>query len=89
MINPRRHNHQIALLQPNPHPIIALRPHIKIPTAVQNIPYLFILVQVLVEEVLYFLLIVGERGGGDVDLVAVFVVSFAGDAVDGVDVVGV
>ena len=44
MINARRHDHQIALLQSNPHPVIALVPDIEVPASRENIPDLFILV---------------------------------------------
>lgn len=83
MINPRWHNHQIPLLQPNPHPLVPLTPHIKVSSPIQDIPDLLILVQVLVEEILDLLLVVGQSGWGDFDGVAVLVVSVFGDAVDG------
>jgi hypothetical protein len=41
----------------------------------------------LVEEVLHLLLVVRQRGGGNLNLVTVFVVPFAGDLVYGVEVV--
>jgi hypothetical protein len=88
MINPRRHNHQIALLQPQPNPRIVPTPHIKIPTPAQNIPYLLVLVQVLVEEGFYLFFVAGQEVGGDFDLVAVLVVALGGDFVDRLEVVG-
>lgn len=63
MINARRHNHQITLFQPNPHPIITLASDIKVPSTFQNIPDLFILMQMLMEEVLHLLFVVGEGRG--------------------------
>jgi hypothetical protein len=88
MINPRRHNHQIALLQPQPYPSIILAPHIKIPATAQNIPNLLILMKMLVEEGFHLFFVAGQQVGGDFDLVAVLVVALGGDFVDGVQVVG-
>jgi hypothetical protein len=87
MINPRRHNHQIALLQPQPNPRIVLAPHIKIPATPQDIPYLLVFVQVLVEESLDFFFVTGQEVRGDFDLVAVLVVALGGDFVDGLEIV--
>ena len=88
MVNSRRHNHQIALLQPQSNPRIILTPHVEVPAATQNIPDLLIFVQVLVEESLDFLLVAGQEVGGNLDLVAVLVVALGGDFVDGLEVVG-
>jgi hypothetical protein len=88
MVNPRRHNHEIALLQPQSNPRIILAPHIKVPSTAQNISNLLIFVQVLVEEGLDFLLVAGQEVGGNLDLVAVLVVALGGDFVDGLEVVG-
>ena len=60
MIDPRRHNHQIPLLQPNPHPIVLLAPDIKISSATEDKPDLLVLMQMLREEGLDFLFIPGE-----------------------------
>ena len=88
MVNSRRHNHQIALLQPQSNPRIILTPHVEVPAATQNIPDLLIFVQVLVEESLDFLLVAGQEVGGNLDFVAVLVVALVGDFVDGLEVVG-
>ena len=88
MVNPRRHNHEIALLQSQSNPRIILTPHVEVPAATQNIPDLLIFVQVLVEESLDFLLVAGQEVGGNLDLVAVLVVALGGDFVDGLEVVG-
>ena len=88
MVNPRRHNHEIALLQSQSNPRIILAPHIKVPSTAQNISNLLIFVQVLVEEGLDFLLVAGQEVGGNLDLVAVLVVALGGDFVDGLEVVG-
>jgi hypothetical protein len=83
MINPRGHNHQIALLQPHPHPLIPLAPDIEIPRPVQDIPNLLVLVQMLVEECLHLVFVgVAERGGRNGDYVAVFVGARGGEGVD-------
>lgn len=87
MINPRGHNHQIALLQPQPNPSIVLAPDIKVPPTGENVSNLLVLVQVLVEEGLDFLLVARQQVGGDFDLVAVLVGALGGDLVDGVEVV--
>lgn len=87
MINPRWHNHQIALLQPQPNPRIVLAPHIEVASASQNIPDLLVFMQVLVEEGLNLLFIAGEKLGGDFDLVAVLVVALRSDLIDGIQVV--
>lgn len=57
MIDTSRHNHQVTLLQRNPDPIVILASYIKVSAPVNDIPDLFILVQVLVEEVLDLLFI--------------------------------
>lgn len=87
MINSRRHNHQIALLQPQPNPGIVLAPNIKVTPTGENVSNLLVLVQVLVEEGLDFLLVARQQVGGDFDLVAVLVGALGGDLVDGVEVV--
>jgi hypothetical protein len=74
MIDARRHNHQVMFLQPDPHPIIILTPNIKITSTIQNIPNLFIFMQMLVEEVLHFLLVDLTHGGRrNGNLITVFV----------------
>lgn len=87
VVNPRRHNHQIALLQPQPHPRIVLTPHIKVSAASQNVPNLLVLVQVLVEESFDLLLVTGEEGRRNLNLVAVLVAALGGDLVHAVQVV--
>lgn len=37
MVNPRRQNNQIALLEPNPHPVIPFAPDIEVTRTVKNI----------------------------------------------------
>ena len=87
MINSRRHNHQIALLQPQPHPIVVLAPYIKVTPAAQDISDLLVLVQVLVEECLDLLFVARQEVGGYFDFVAVFVGALGGDFVDALEVV--
>lgn len=79
MINPRRQNNQIILLQYNPHPLITFTPYIKEPHPIPDITYLLILMQVLVEEHLDFLLVyVAHFLGGHGDGVAVLVTAGGG-----------
>lgn len=87
MINPRGHDHQIALLQPNADPIVLLAADIKKSAARQDVADLLVLVQVLVEEILDFLLVARQQRGRDLDLVAVLVRALRRDLVDGRQVV--
>ena len=74
---------QIILLQPDPHPLVLLAPHIKEPFPIQDVPDLLIFVQMLVEEHVHLLLIhVAHLFGRDGDLVAVLVGASVGDGVD-------
>ena len=59
MIDPSRHNHQVTLLQPNSHPVVLLPTNVEISASAKDVPDLFILMQMLIEEVLYFLFVVG------------------------------
>ena len=79
MINPRRQNEQIPLLQPDPHPLlISLLPHIKIPGAIQDISDLLVLVHVLVEERLDLVLVdIAHCGRRDGDFIPVLVAARA------------
>ena len=63
VVDARRHDHKIALLKPQAHPIIILAPDIKVSSTAQNVADLFVLVQVLVEEGLHLLLVAGEQLG--------------------------
>jgi hypothetical protein len=82
MINARRHNHQVMLLQLNPHPIITLTSHIKKAPTIKNIPDLLILVQVLVEEILHFFFVHVAHGlWGNGNFIAVLVIAFRGNGV--------
>lgn len=87
MINPRGHNHQIALLQPDPHPIVLPTTHIEISTTAEDVADLLVLVQVLVEEVLDLLLVPRQQRGRDFDLVPVLVAALRRDLVHGCEVV--
>lgn len=75
MIDARRHNSQISLLQSESDPIITLAPHIKVTCSIEDISDLLIFVEVLVEEDFDLFLVVGESGGRDSDFVAVLVVA--------------
>jgi hypothetical protein len=50
MVDPRRHDHQIELLELDPDPVIVLAAHIEVAAAVENVPNLLVFVQVLGEE---------------------------------------
>lgn len=83
MINPRGQNNQIALLQPNPHPLIPLAPDVKIPRPVPDIPYLLIFMEMLVEEHFHLGLVDFAHGGrGDGDFISVRVGAGGGQGVD-------
>lgn len=86
MVDAGRQNDQVVLLQLNSDPVIALASNIEITGAVSDIPDLLIFVQVLVEEHLHLGLIHITHGlRGDGDLIAILVVAFPCDLVDGVD----
>jgi hypothetical protein len=83
MINATRQNNQIALLQPNPHPVISLTPDIKVPRTIQNVPDLLVLVEMLVEEGLHFFFVnVAHLLRADGDFIPIFVVAGCGDGVN-------
>lgn len=87
MVDAGGHDHQVVLLELDPHPIVVLAADIEVASSVQNIPNLLILVQVLVEEVLDLLLVhVAHGGGRNGDLVAVLVGARGRDGVHIVDV---
>ena len=83
MIDPRRQDQQIILLQPDPHPVVPRIPHVEIPVPVQDVSDLLVLVQVLVEEHPDLVLVNGAHlVRGDGDLVAVLVGALRGEGVD-------
>ena len=88
MVNARRHDHKITLLEPQAHRIVVLAPDIKVSSTSQNVADLLVLVQVLVEEGLHLLLVARKQLGGNLNLVAVLVVALGSDLVDAVQVVG-
>lgn len=87
VVDSRGHDHQIMLLQLDPHPVIILASDVKISAAINNISDLFVLVQVLVEKVLDLLLVyIAHCSGRDGDFVTVLVPALGGDRVHIVDV---
>ncbi len=83
VVDARRQDNQIPRLQPNPHPLVPLTPHIEIPRPALDIPDLFIFMQVLVEEGLHFRLVDLAHGSwGDGDYIAVLVGAGGGEGVD-------
>jgi hypothetical protein len=84
MINPRRQNQQVILLQPNPNPLIPFTPNIKKPIPIQNIPNLFIFMQMLRKERFDLLFVHGAHlVGRNGDFVPIFVAAFGCQGVDG------
>lgn len=87
MIDPGRHDHEIVLVKLNAHPVVVLASAIKVPPTIEDISYLLVLVDVLVEEHLHFVFVGGTHLlWGDCDLVAVLVAALGGDFVDVGDV---
>jgi hypothetical protein len=83
MINATGQDNQIALLQPDPHPVISLTPDVEVPRTVQNVPDLLIFVQMLVEKGLHFLFVnVAHFLGADGNLIPVLVVAGCSDSID-------
>lgn len=82
MVDARRHDGQITLFQPQTDPIVTLAPDVKVTRAIQDVPDLFVFVQVLVEEDFDFFFVVWQGGGRDCDFVAVLVVAGRGEVVD-------
>lgn len=86
MIYARRQHQQIALLAPDPHPpTVSLFSHIEVSRSAKDIPYLFVLVHVLVEERLYLIFVDGaHRLRGDGDFIAMGVTALSREGVDAV-----
>ena len=82
MINSSRHDHQIIGLKPDANPIVVLAADVKVAAAITDVPDLLVLVQMLVEEGLDFVLVVGQQRRGDGDLVAVLVATRGSEGVD-------
>lgn len=57
MVDARRQDDQITLLQPDSDPIVALAPDIKETCAIENVSDFFVLVQVLMEKALHLLFV--------------------------------
>lgn len=88
VVDASRHNHQIALLQLDPDPVVVLASYIEVSAPIEDVPDLLILVQMLVEEVLHFLFVTGQSCGRDLNLISVLVVPFGGKLVYRFEVVG-
>jgi hypothetical protein len=88
VVNARRHNHKITLLEPQAHPVVILAPDIEVSSTSQDIADFLVLVQVLVEESLHLILVAGKQLGRNLNLVAVLVVALGSDLVHAVQVVG-
>lgn len=83
MIYASWHDHQIILIELNPHPVVLLATHVEEAAAVDDVANLLVLVQVLVEKALNLCLVgVAHAARRDGDLVAVLVAARGGDGVD-------
>jgi hypothetical protein len=83
MVNTTRQDNQITLFEPDPHPVVSFAPDIKESRAVQNVPDLLILVQMLVKEALdLFLVDVSHLFWRDCDLIPVFVTALGSQIID-------
>jgi hypothetical protein len=83
VIDARRHDHQVVLVQLYPHPIVVLAPHVEEAAAVEDVSDLFVLMQMLVEEHLDLVFVdVAHSLWRDGDLVAVLVSPLLGNGVD-------
>jgi hypothetical protein len=81
MVDSRRHNSQIPLLQSQTNPIITLTSDVKVPSTIKDISDFLVLVKVLVEEDFDLFLVIGQCGGRNGDFVAVLVVAGGGEVV--------
>jgi hypothetical protein len=76
MVNATGQDDQVALLEPDPDPVIGLTPDIEETRAIENVPDLFVLVQVFMEEALHLLFVnISHLFGRDGDLIPVLVVA--------------
>ena len=83
MIDTTRQDDQIALLKPDPDPVVTLASDIKVACAIQNVPDLLVLVQVLAKESLDFLFVnVAHLLRADSNLISVLVVARRSDLVN-------
>lgn len=87
MVDASRHDHEIAFLQPDAHPIIVLASDIKVAATSENVSNLLVFMQMLVEEVLDLLLVARQGARANLDLVSVLVMSLSGNLVDRIEVV--
>jgi hypothetical protein len=82
MIDSRRHNSQISLLQSQTNPIITLTSNVKVTSTIEDISDFLVFVKMLVEEYFDLFLVVGQCGGRNGDFVAVLVVAGGGEVVN-------
>lgn len=86
VINPRRQDDQIILLDLDPHPVILLTADVKVTGPIEYVANLLILMQMLGEEGLDFLLVdIAHRFRGHDNLVAVLVFALPRQLIDGFD----
>jgi hypothetical protein len=76
MVNATGQDDQVSLLEPDPDPVVAFTSDIEEARTVENVPDLFVLVQMLVEEALHLLFVnISHLFRRDGDLVPVLVVA--------------
>jgi hypothetical protein len=82
VIDARGQDNQIVLLQSDAHPIVLLGADVEEALAVEDVAYLFVFVEMLIEEHFYlFFVDCAHLFGGDGDLVPVLVGAVFGDFV--------
>jgi hypothetical protein len=83
VVNTRRENKQVVLLEQNAHPVVVLASNVKVSTSTENVTDLLVLVQMLSEERLDLCLVDVAHGlGRDGDLVTVLVFALLRKVVD-------
>ena len=86
MVDTTRQDDQVTLLKPNPDPVIALAPDVKVTCAIENISNLLVLMQMLAKERLdLFLVNVAHLLRADGHLIPVLVVARCSDLVNARD----
>jgi len=84
MIDARRQDDQIVLLQLDPDPVVSFTPHIEEALPIQYVPDFLVLVQVLIEEHLDLVLINSAHLlRRDCDLISVLVAAVLGYLING------
>ena len=86
MVNSSGQDDHIFLDERDTNPLVVLSPDIKVPLAIENVPNLLVLVQVLREERLDLLLVdISHSGRRDTHLVAIPVSAVCRDGINGLN----